>query len=458
MELAYEMPYIPNIRGIILAGGAGSRIKPLTLKRTKSAIRFGGEHRLGEIVLTNMWRSGIRKIHFFTQSLYRSLSKDINLYYPVRSSSLDTYSIEIDPIQHRYGEEWSEGSGETLYYHRNLLEDTNEDDIAVFGGDNVYFMNIKQMLDHHKEMDADLTICAIPKKKSSCPIDNRDGTERIAFGVIKSLDNVVKGFEEKPSYDSLPEKIFASMGNYIFKRESLLEILKEKPTDIAHDIVRIMLDRNMKVALYDYSTNEVPGMINEREKGYWMDIADIDLYFEASMDLVNVEPRFNLYNPLWPMRDPPSKNVHSEGWIKGKRLGQMINSIFCPGIINSGATLYESIISRNVRIHSYTEIYQSILFPEVKIGRNCNIMNTIIDGEVIVPDNTSIGHDIAYDKSRGIHISPEGHRVVWKGYDFNFPRGYDPNKYIESPDFEMTAITLPKDLRENQKDRLISEA
>ncbi len=403
--------------GMILAGGIGKRLWPLTRDRAKPAVPFGGHFRIIDFVLNNFINSNIFRLKVLTQFKSDSLIRHIGIAYRL-SRSIDQY-CDVVPAQMRTGERWYEGTADAIFQNLNTVVDINPDHVAVFGGDHVYKMDVQQMIDFHVEHYADLTIAAIPR-----PLD-----EASSFGVIiTNPDDSIVGFEEKPDNPTpIPNRnsfAYISMGNYIFNTDVLIRLIQEDAQiddsthDFGADIIPYMVQHGYRVFAYDFSTNFIPGM-TETERGYWRDVGTIDAYYAANMDLKAVSPTFNLYNKKWPIRtvhseEPPAKFVFAD---YGERYGQAIDSLVSNGCIISGATVQDSILSPGVFVHSYAEVKNSIVMQGVDIGRHCRIKNAIIDKAVRIPPNTEIGYDMSEDKKH-FTVTQGGIIVIPKGYRF----------------------------------------
>ncbi len=413
---SYSIAPGPKILGVILAGGEGRRLWPLTEDRAKPAVPFGGTYRIIDFVLSNFVNSGILKIKVLTQyksdSLLKYLLKGWHL-----SRNADQY-VDPVPAQQRLGKRWFEGSADALYQSLNVVADEDPDFVCVFGGDHIYKMDIRQMLSFHVERDAELTVAALP-----VPLD-----EASRFGVIEvDAAGRMLGFQEKPKQPKeIPGKpgwAMASMGNYIFDPDVLTESLtRDAKEDSAHDFgqnILPMLFRSSRVFVYNFLDNEVPGM-EEDERGYWKDVGTLHAYWSANMDLVDVKPVLNLYNQQWPIRTtvqtrPPAKFVFANP--AGDRMGIATDSLVSPACIISGGKIDRSILFPGVRINSYSFVEESVLFEGVNVGRYCRIRRTIIDKGVRIPPRTEIGHDLEQDRER-FYVSEDGIVVVHKGYKF----------------------------------------
>ncbi|MGM0596837.1 MAG: glucose-1-phosphate adenylyltransferase [Myxococcota bacterium] len=404
-----------NVLSLILAGGVGSRLFPLTADRAKPAVPIGGRYRLIDIVLSNFVNSGLYKIKVITQYKSDSLNKHLSRgwYLPY---TLGHY-VEAVPAQQRVGQSWFKGSADAIYQSLNILSDEYPDVVCIFGGDHIYSMDIRQMINYHIRADSDLTVAAIP-----VPVE-----EAKAFGVIE-IDKKwkIKGFQEKPDEPrEIPDRpgySLVSMGNYVFNSLPLVSELTRdaENSDSAHDFGKDIIPKmveNYRVFAYDFSTNDVPGH-TESEKGYWRDVGTISSYFEANMDLVQISPHFNLHNPRWPLHTynrtlPPAKFVFSNG----PRLGIATNSLVSEGCIISGGRIRRSLLSPSVRINSFSEIEDAILLDGVDVGRNVRLRRCIIDKNVRIPVGEVIGYDIEHDKKR-FTVTEEDIVVIPKGFIF----------------------------------------
>lgn len=402
-----------NVLGMILAGGEGRRLYPLTKERAKPAVPFGGKYRIIDFVLNSFVNSEIYKIKILTQFKSDSLNQHIAKGWPM--PPIFGHYIDLVPAQMRTGGSWYQGTADAIYQNLNLVYDDDPELVAVFGGDHVYKMDVRQMIEYHQEKDADLTIAAIP-----VPVDRAR-----EFGVIEiDADFRVIGWQEKPmepkEIPGCPGVCLASMGNYLFNRDVLVEELtQDAESDVsAHDfgtnIIASMYQRRA-VYVYDFSQNAHEGM-QEVERGYWRDVGSVDAYWESSMDLVSISPIFNLYNPLWPIRTfsyhaPPAKFVFADD----DRRGFATDSIVSGGCIISGGQIDRCVLSPYVRINSFAKVEDSILMNGVNIGRHAQIRKAIIDKGVDVPSGVRIGYDWKEDRARGFYVSPGGVTVVAKG-------------------------------------------
>ena len=400
---------------MILAGGEGKRLYPLTKDRAKPAVPFGGRYRIIDFVLNNFINSGFFKIKVLTQYKSDSLNKHITRGWAL-SPFLNQY-VDLAPAQMRTGSDWYRGTADAIYQNVFHITDEDPDYVCIFGGDHIYKMDVSQMLDYHKEKNADLTISAIP-----IPIE-----EAHEFGIIEvdddwKLINFVEKPKDKPkSIPGNPNMCLASMGNYIFDKTSLLKALEEDEKiensnhDFGKNVIPMMLEEGKRIYVYNFNDNSFPGM-TDTERGYWMDVGSIDAYWQANMDLLDYDPELNLYSKDWPLRTfnynyPPAKFI----WEEGERVGMATNSMVSEGCIVSGAGLSRCILSPKVKVNSFSQISESILMENVEIGRHSKIKKAIIDKNVIVPPNTRIGFNREKDEKRGFHVSPNGVTVVPKG-------------------------------------------
>ena len=400
---------------MILAGGEGKRLYPLTKDRAKPAVPFGGRYRIIDFVLNNFINSGFFKIKVLTQYKSDSLNKHITRGWAL-SPFLNQY-VDLAPAQMRTGSDWYLGTADAIYQNIFHITDEDPDYVCIFGGDHIYKMDVSQMLNFHKEKNADLSISAIP-----IPIE-----EAHEFGIIEvdddwKLVNFVEKPKEKPkSIPGNPDMCLASMGNYIFNKDVLLaalnedEEIKDSNHDFGKNVIPMLLKEGKKIYIYNFNDNSFPGM-TDTERGYWRDVGSIDAYWQANMDLLAYDPELNLYSQDWPLRTfnynyPPAKFI----WEEGERVGMATNSMVSEGCIVSGAGLSRCVLSPKVKVNSYSQISESILMENVEIGRYSKIKRAIIDKNVVVPPNTRIGFNREDDERRGFHVSPGGVTVVPKG-------------------------------------------
>jgi glucose-1-phosphate adenylyltransferase len=403
-----------RVLGIVLAGGAGKRLAPLTADRAKPAVPFGGLYRLVDFALSNLVNSGIRRICVLTQ--YKSHSLDRHITTTWRLSSLLGNYVTPVPAQQRLGPHWYTGSADAIYQSLNLIYDDEPDTVIVFGADHVFRMDPMQMIDQHAASGAGVTVAALPVPRE----------EATAFGVIgtgadgRKITAFLEKPDDPPARPGHPDEAFASMGNYVFSADVLVDALhkdavnEESRHDMGRDIIP-MLMREGLAEVYDFLDNEVPGA-STRDAGYWRDVGTLDSYFEAHMDLCAVQPVFNLYNDRWPIlthvpSQPPAKFVHDSG----DRVGRAINSIVSNGVVVSGGLVRDSVLSPGVRVNSWARVERAVLLHNTKIGRHAVIENAILDKNVIVPEGVEIGVDKEHDRRRGFTVSAGGITVVGKG-------------------------------------------
>jgi glucose-1-phosphate adenylyltransferase len=399
-----------NTIAMVLAGGKGERLSPLTLRRAKPSVAFGGKYKIIDFVLSNLFNSGIKKVYILTQYRAYSLNKHIRESWG-KWTGLGEFYVDISPETSSESEEWFKGTADAILQYLRFVESTDADYIAVFGGDHIYKMDVTQMINYHRMNKADITIAAL-----EVPVE-----EASRFGIFSvDEDSRVTDFTEKPD---TPERIpgrqtcFASMGNYIFPTRKLIEVLQEgkklhADLDFGKHVIPMMLDNSDRVFAYNFNDNVIPGMKTE-ERGYWRDVGTLDSYYEANMDLVNVSPQLNLYNYKWPILTnqgnlPPAKTVFDED----DRRGQNLDSYVCAGCITSGSTVRRSILGPRCKVNSYSLVEESILFENVTIGRHVKIRKAIIDKNVVIPDRTTIGYDLEADRKRGYTVMDSGIVVV----------------------------------------------
>lgn len=401
-----------NILTFIMAGGKGERLWPLTKDRTKPAVPFGGIYRIIDFTLSNCINSGLRKIYILTQYKSASLQRHIRLGWNILPSELAQF-IELLPAQQRIGQSWYLGTADAIYQNLYVLEIDKPEEVLILAGDHIYKMNYYSLIDFHRQVDADLTVGVVEVDKSKAA----------ELGVLEiDEQGRVINFVEKPNQPKIvpgrPHKIYASMGIYVFRYQTLQEQLaddardRKSSHDFGRDIIPQMVKRGLKVVIYNFIDE------NKKEAKYWRDVGTIDAYYEANMDLVQVEPVFNLYDKEWPIRTyqeqfPPVKTVFAGEEITG-RIGLALDSLVSGGCIISGGQLRRSILSPNVRVNSYSCVEESILMEGVNVGRYAKIKRTIVDKDVNIPQGTVIGYDLEEDRKR-FFVSESGIVVVAKG-------------------------------------------
>jgi len=409
---------IHSTLAVVLAGGAGSRLKPLTNNRAKPAVPFAGHYRLVDFVLSNLVNSQIFRMMVLTQ--YQSYSLVRHLARGWTFSSQLSQFCEIIPATEGQSKGWYLGSADALWQNLQYIRRDRPKYVAVFGADHIYRMDIRQMIQDHERSGADVSVAAIPQPRS----------ESHQFGcmAVDGAGRIVK-FVEKPSdppaMPDRPDMSLVSMGNYIFNLEVLEKMLAADAADSgsAHDIGKSLLPHwvnDLHLHAYDFSRNIIPGS-TPNELGYWRDVGTIDSYWKSSMDLVQVSPEFNLYNHEWPIitaheNYPPSKFVFADR--ESSRIGVATDSLVCDGVIVSGGHIDRSILSPKVRINSYSTVSECIVFEGVDVGRRCRLRKTIVDKNVQIPPDTVIGYDLEHDRSRGFTVTDSGVVVVPAGAMF----------------------------------------
>jgi glucose-1-phosphate adenylyltransferase len=385
---------------MVLAGGVGERLSPLTKERAKPAVYFGGPYRIIDFTLSNCLNSGLRRIFIAPQYKSLSLTRHLRFGWSVMAEELGEF-IEMLHPQKRVGEQWYQGTADAVYQNFYSIQRESPRQIIVLSGDHVYKMDYGRMLRFHRDRGAAATIAVI-----EVPSD-----EAHRFGVMEvDADDRVTGFLEKPRDLPPGPQVLASMGIYIFDMDTLTDVLEEdagRPTshDFGKDIIPALIDR---VPMYAYRFYDE----NKKAAKYWRDIGTLDAYYDANMDLCTVNPEFNLYDPEWPLRThqiqaPPAKFVFAD---EGRRCGHALDSVISAGCIISGSTIRGSVLCPNVRVHSFCEIESSILMPGVRIGRHARIRRAIIDRDVFIPRGARIGFEADEDRRR--HTVSEGGVVV----------------------------------------------
>jgi glucose-1-phosphate adenylyltransferase len=382
-----------KVLGIILAGGRGERLYPLTRDRAKPAVPFGGIYRIIDFTLSNCINSDIRHIYALTQYKSTSLHRHIQLGWSILASPLGEF-IEVIPAQQRIDDQWYQGTADAIYQNVYTLQEERPDVVLVLSGDHIYKMDYRKMIAFHLEKGAEMTVAAVR-------MERRFSRE---FGVIEIDPRWhIVGFQEKPGEPRTipgdPEGILASMGVYVFNTEILVRrLIEDARSDSDHDFGRNIIPMMIKkdpVFAFDFALGDQGGT------GYWRDVGTIDAYFDATMDLVSVTPQFNLYDPQWPILTyqppyPPAKTVHAEE----SRVGTAINSILSNGCIISGGSARRSVLSPRVRVHSFAEVEDSILFEGVDVGRSAKIRRAVVDKDVHIPEGMTIGIDLDEDAKR----------------------------------------------------------
>jgi glucose-1-phosphate adenylyltransferase len=405
-----------RVLGIVLAGGPGKRLAPLTAQRPQSAVPFGGVYRLVDFTLSNLVNAGIRRICVLTQ--YKSLSLDRHLATAWRLSSLLDDFVMAVPAQQRLGPHWQAGSADAIYQSLNLIEHDRPDLVVVAGADHVYRMDPAQMIGQHAAWGAGVTVAALP-----VPLAEASG-----FGVVQTTPggHRIEAFWEKPAVppgrSGHPGQALASMGIYVFERDVLVEALTKDAADagsrhsIGGDIIPMLVAQRAAHA-YDFLQNQVPGA-GPGDRGYWRDVGTLDSYFDAHMDLCATVPRFNLYNDRWPIltrvpAQPPAKFVHDDG----DRMGRAVNSAISNGVIVSGGLVSNSVLSPGTRIDSWSRVDRAVILHNSRVGRHAIVQNAILDRNVTVLPGATVGVDKQRDRARGLTVSSGGITVVGTGQE-----------------------------------------
>lgn len=396
--------------GVLLAGGAGERLYPLTRDRAKPAVTFGGIYRIIDVTLSNCVNSDLRKVYILTQYKALSLNRHIREGWNFVAREMGEF-IEVLPPMKRVSESWYQGTADAVYQNIYSIGSEQPKRVLILSGDHIYKMDYGRMMKQHEDCGADVTLATI----------QIDPDEVYRFGVVDvDKDNRVIGFEEKPKQTSLraphnPDKVAASMGIYLFNTDVLIPVLLKdaEDPDSSHDFGKDILPKMVDdYRVYDYDFVDE----NKKEAQYWRDVGTMEAFYEANMDIVSVSPVFNLYDSDWPIRThqrqyPPAKFVFAEPG----RTGQALDSIVSAGCIVSGSTVKGSVLSPDVRVNSYSEIDSSILFSHVNIGRHCRIRRAIIDRDVHIPEGTTIGYDPEADRQR-YFVTDSGITVVTRDY------------------------------------------
>ncbi|MGO9258538.1 MAG: glucose-1-phosphate adenylyltransferase [Bryobacteraceae bacterium] len=400
-----------RVLGIVLAGGKGTRLYPLTKERAKPAVPFGGKYRIIDFVLSNFINSGIYSVYVLTQFRSQSLLQHLSEGWQFGGLLKSQFMIPVPAQMRSAGETWYQGTADAIFQNRNLIEQSDPHVVAIFGGDHIYRMNVMSMIEFHVQKSAEVTVAAIP-------VHRRHANE---FGVVEaSEDGHILAFHEKnPEAPTMPgdtERVFASMGNYIFSTRTLLRLLHDDADDpnSNHDFGRDILPRlagKSEMYAYDFQTNRIPGEPPDSVL-YWRDVGTIDAYYEANMDLRAVSPALNLFNREWPVRttsypDPPAKFTFDEE----NRRGQAIDTIVSGGCILSGGVARNSVLGRGVRVHAGALVEDCVILDNCDIGRRAKLRRTILDKNVRVPEDAAIGYDLERDRAHH-YVTDSGIVVV----------------------------------------------
>lgn len=396
-----------NILAFVMAGGEGSRLHPLTANRSKPSVPFGGRYRIVDFALSNLVNSGITAIYLLVQYKSQELIEHIRKAW-VLSPILPGQFVTVVPPQMQLGKEWFQGTADAVYQNLMLIRQHSPDLVAVFGADHIYRMDMRQMVKFHREREADVTVAALP-----VPIG-----EASAFGVIGiAPDGRVGEFQEKPalphSLPGDPTRAYASMGNYLFGTDVLVEALEETKrrggTDYGGDVLPRLLATHRLFA-YDFSTNRVPGVQGYEEPSYWRDLGTIDAYFAANQDVLGRQPRFDIFNPRWPIYSSTY-----QGPVAKILEGRVQNSVFGGGTLIDGATISNSVVRREVVVEEDVVLDECVVMDHVRVGRGARLRRTIVDGYNQIPAGTVIGQNPEEDR-RNYHVSSSGIVVVPMGH------------------------------------------
>ena len=401
-----------RVLGIVLAGGKGTRLFPLTRERAKPAVPFGGKYRIIDFVLSNFINSGIYSIYVLTQFRSQSLLQHLSEGWQVGGMLKSHFIINVPAQMRSENEAWYQGTADAIFQNMNLVEQSDPHLVAIFGGDHIYRMNVASMIDFHKAKQAEVTVAAIPVPR----------VQAAEFGVIEANEEgrIMAFHEKKPNAPTMPgdsSRVYASMGNYIFSTQTLVELLKADAKDPGshHDFGMNILPKlagNAPMYAYNFETNRIPGE-DEDAVPYWRDVGTIEAFYEANMDLNHVKPELNLYNREWPVRstsypDPPAKFVFDED---GRR-GEALDSIVSGGCILSGGVVRKSVLARGVRVHTGALVEGSVIMDNCDIGRHAKLRRAILDKNVCIPEDATVGYDLDADRARGWHVTDSGIVVI----------------------------------------------
>ena len=401
-----------RVLGIVLAGGKGTRLFPLTRERAKPAVPFGGKYRIIDFVLSNFINSGIYSIYVLTQFRSQSLLQHLSEGWQFSGMLKSQFIINVPAQMRSENEAWYQGTADAIFQNINLIEQSDPHVVAIFGGDHIYRMNIASMIDFHMARHADVTVAANPFPREYAA----------EFGVIEAdEDGRIQAFHEKksdaPTMPGDPSRIYASMGNYIFSTRILVDVLKADAKDphSHHDFGKDILPKlagNAPIYAYNFETNRIPGEA-EGSIPYWRDVGTIDAYYEANMDLNHIKPELNLFNRQWPVRstsypDPPAKFAFDEP----NRRGEALDSIVSGGCILSGGVVRKSVLGRGVRVHTGALVEGCVIMDNCDIGRRAKVRRAILDKNVRIPEDTLVGYDLDADRAHGWHVTDSGIVVI----------------------------------------------
>jgi glucose-1-phosphate adenylyltransferase len=410
--LALTAPASLRVLGIVLAGGKGTRLYPLTRERAKPAVPFGGKYRIIDFVLSNFVNSGIYSIYVLTQFRSQSLLQHLSEGWQFSGLLKSHFIINVPAQMRSETETWYQGTADAIFQNINLVEQSDPHLVAIFGGDHIYRMNVASMIDFHMARQAEVSVAAIPVSREYCR----------EFGVIEANDDGrILGFHEKkvnaPTMPGDSSRVYASMGNYIFSTRTLVDLLTEDAKDPVshHDFGMDILPKlagHTPIYAYNFETNRIPGEAEDAIP-YWRDVGTIDAYYEANMDLNHVKPELNLYNREWPVRstsypDPPAKFVFDEE----NRRGVAIDSIVSGGCILSGGVVRKSVLGRGVRVHTGALVEACVIMDNCDIGRRAKVKRAILDKNVRIPADAQVGYDLDADRARGWHVTDSGIVVI----------------------------------------------
>ncbi len=401
-----------RVLGIVLAGGKGTRLFPLTRERAKPAVPFGGKYRIIDFVLSNFINSGIYSIYVLTQFRSQSLLQHLSEGWQFGGMLKSHFIINVPAQMRSHNEAWYQGTADAIFQNINLVEQSDPHFVAIFGADHIYRMNVASMIDFHKAKHAEVTVAAIPVPR----------THAVEFGVIEAnQDGRIMAFHEKkanaPTMPGDSSRVYASMGNYIFSTRPLLELLKANAKDpnTRHDFGIDILPKlagNAPIYAYNFEANRIPGEADDAIP-YWRDVGTIEAFYEANMDLNHVKPELNLYNREWPVRstsypDPPAKFVFDE---EGRR-GEALDSIVSGGCILSGGLVRKSVVGRGVRVNTGALVESCVIMDNCDIGRRAKLRRAILDKNVRIPQDATVGYDLEADRARGWHVTDSGIVVI----------------------------------------------
>ena len=401
-----------QVLGIVLAGGKGTRLFPLTRERAKPAVPFGGRYRIIDFVLSNLVNSGIYSIYVLTQFRSQSLLQHLSEGWQFGGLLKSHFIIDVPAQMRSQNETWYQGTADAIFQNINLVEQSDPHVVAIFGADHIYRMNIASMIDFHRARHAEVTVAANP-------VPREYATE---FGVIEANeDGRILAFHEKkreaPTMPGDPARCYASMGNYIFSTRTLVDLLYSDAKDphSRHDFGFDILPKlagKAPIYAYNFETNRIPGE-PEGSIPYWRDVGTIEAFYEANMDLNHVKPALNLYNREWPVRstsysDPPAKFVFDEA----NRRGEALNSIVSGGCILAGGVVRQSVLGRGVRVHTGAVVEGCVIMDNCDIGRHAKVRRAILDKNVRIPDDALVGYDLNADRARGWHVTDSGIVVI----------------------------------------------